>query len=737
MGDGDYVIGGSVISRNDIVGRRNRTLVEAARTMLIFSKALMFLWAKIVATACYTQNRYLIHNRHNKTPYEIVHDKEHDLKFLRVFGAICYPTNDSEDLGKLRPTADIGIFVSYAPNRKGYRIYNKRTRRIMETIHIQFDELTEPMATVYISTRPKPILLRPRQISSGLVPDHVPAAPYVPPTNKDLEILFQPIFNEYFCKKYTNHDPVALPLRFSTMSSACDTENYNISPLSDSYPGVERPVPPALVVQVLVISASTPSSTTIDQDAPSTSYLPSSSVVQPPISHQGIAAGPTIEDSPFAQADNDPFVNEFASETSSNESSYGDVSLVEATQCLYNSVLSKVKPKNVKTSMDEACWFEAMQEEIHEFDRLQNKTWLVAKGYRHEEGIDFKKSFAPVAWIEAIRIFIANAASKNLIIYHMFMYDTSSAVTYTSVYTDYEPWRYYGEDSAETGPLRVIVYGYDGLPIQPVAPPSSDYPEYLEYLAPSDDEAPLKDQLLPTDASPIAASPNYVRDSDPKEDLKDNQADYPVDGGDGDDEPFDDDDDDDTDDEDPKEEPFEEEEEHPALADSSVVPIVDHVLSAGDTEALEADEPTHAPGSPIIIPLSQTCLRRARKTIRPEPPMSASMKACIARHDALPLQPLLVPSLPLPLPSPLTISPTDTGAPLGYRAVGIRMRDLFHLLPAGLILPRLICHLAKGITLLLPLLDSRSGKVLQLVLQGSQDLQSLTLGDIGLSRQVI
>ncbi|GKE47471.1 retrovirus-related pol polyprotein from transposon TNT 1-94 [Tanacetum coccineum] len=96
----------------------------------------MFLWAEAVATACYTQNRSLIHTRHEKTPYELVHNKKPDLTFFRVFGALCYPTNNSENLGKLQPTADIKIFVGYAPNRKGYRIYNKRTRHIMETIHV-------------------------------------------------------------------------------------------------------------------------------------------------------------------------------------------------------------------------------------------------------------------------------------------------------------------------------------------------------------------------------------------------------------------------------------------------------------------------------------------------------------------------------------------------------------------------------------------------------------------------
>nr|GEY13690.1 putative reverse transcriptase domain-containing protein [Tanacetum cinerariifolium] len=235
---------------------------------------------------------------------------------------------------------------------------------------------------------------------------------------------------------------------------------------------------------------------------------------------------------------------------------------------------------------------------------------------------------------------------------------------------------------------------YNNLLFQPVAPPSLGYipgpkhPPSPDYVPgpkhpPSPVEIPYP---LPADASPIAASPDYAADfdlkEDPKEDPEDDQANYPADGGDGDDEPSDDDDDDDTDDEDPEEEPFKdeeddkEEEEHPALADSSAIPIIDPVLPAREAEALEADAPTHALGSPIIIPLSQTHLCRARKTVRPEPPMSASMEACIARHDAIPSPPLLVPSLPLPLPSPLTTSLTDTRAPLGCRASVIRMKAI-------------------------------------------------------------
>ncbi|GJZ93908.1 retrovirus-related pol polyprotein from transposon TNT 1-94 [Tanacetum coccineum] len=111
--------------------------------MLIFSKSPLFLWDEAVATACYTQNRSLIHTRYIKTPYELLQDRKPELKYLHVFGALCYPTNNFEDLGKLQPKANIGIFISYSPSKKAYQIYNKRTKLIMETVNVQFDELTQ------------------------------------------------------------------------------------------------------------------------------------------------------------------------------------------------------------------------------------------------------------------------------------------------------------------------------------------------------------------------------------------------------------------------------------------------------------------------------------------------------------------------------------------------------------------------------------------------------------------
>ncbi|GKE67765.1 hypothetical protein Tco_1521926 [Tanacetum coccineum] len=215
------------------------------------------------------------------------------------------------------------------------------------------------------------------------------------------------------------------------------------------------------------------------------------------------------------------------------------------------------------------------------------------------------------------------------------MSSASFAVTYISVYTNSKPGRVFwgaDEEMSDGGFPRVVVYGYDGLPMQPVAPPSPDYipgpeepqaplppnfvpkPVYPEFLVLSDAEAPMEEQPDAADASPTTLSPGYVADSDleedpeedPKEDPEEKHTDYPADGG---------DDDDNDDDEEEETSDDEEEEEHLAPADPSVIPI------------------TH--------------LLRAWKTVRLEPPMSPSMEARIVEYAALPTP-------PLPPPSPLS-----------------------------------------------------------------------------------
>nr|GEY47835.1 hypothetical protein [Tanacetum cinerariifolium] len=194
--------------QNDVVKRQNRTLVEAAQTMLIFSKAPMFLWAEVVATACYSQNRSLIHTRHNKTPYELVHAKKPDLTFF----------------------VSLVHFVTLPMTAKILENYNQQ-------LILEFSLVMHQAGRVIESTTNEPDeswkLFT--QISSGLVPNPVPTTPYVPPTNKDLEILFQPMFDEL--KPHCVERPVspasAVPVPVNSAAQSTIIEDNPFAPVDN------------------------------------------------------------------------------------------------------------------------------------------------------------------------------------------------------------------------------------------------------------------------------------------------------------------------------------------------------------------------------------------------------------------------------------------------------------------------------------------------------------------------
>ncbi|GKA28493.1 retrovirus-related pol polyprotein from transposon TNT 1-94, partial [Tanacetum coccineum] len=272
--------------------------------------------------------------------------------YLHVFGALCYPTNDSENLGKLQPKADIGIFIGYAPTKKAFRIYNRRTRRIIETIHVDFDELTA-MASEHSSSGPTLHEMTPVTISSGLVPNPPSSTPFVPPSRSDWDLLFQPMFDE----------------------------SLNPQPYVDlQAPEVIAPIPEAVAPEHAV-STGSPSSTTVDQDATSSSNSHTTQETQTPIiSHDAEEENHDIE---VAHMGNDPYFGIPIPEVTSDPSSSSDVihTLVPPDHQVsaHNSKWTKdhpleniiVKPKNYKDALTQACWIEAMQEELHEFERLE------------------------------------------------------------------------------------------------------------------------------------------------------------------------------------------------------------------------------------------------------------------------------------------------------------------------------------------------------------------------------
>ncbi|GKA53190.1 retrovirus-related pol polyprotein from transposon TNT 1-94 [Tanacetum coccineum] len=133
--------------QNGIVERRNCTLVEAARTTLSASKLPLFFWAEAITTSCYTQSRSIIIPTHEKTAYHIINDRKPSIRHLHIFGCTCYLTRDGENLDKMKEKGDSCILVGYSTQSKGYRVYNKRTRLIVESIHLRFDEIKEMSET--------------------------------------------------------------------------------------------------------------------------------------------------------------------------------------------------------------------------------------------------------------------------------------------------------------------------------------------------------------------------------------------------------------------------------------------------------------------------------------------------------------------------------------------------------------------------------------------------------------
>nr|GEV02884.1 retrovirus-related Pol polyprotein from transposon TNT 1-94 [Tanacetum cinerariifolium] len=382
--------------QNGIVERRNRTLVEAARTMLIFSYAPLFLWAKAIATACFTQNRSIIHCRFNKTPYELINGRKSDISFFHVFGSLCYPKNDCEDFGKLGAKGDIGFFIGYSANSCAFRVYNRRTKKIMETMNVTFDELLA-MPFEQRSSKPRLQSMTFGQISSGLDLTYAPSTITTQqPTEGELDLLFEAMYDDYI------GDTASTPTNSSSQAThfpntSRDVDGLNSQQQHAQQQGNQAPIQPKIVAH-------------------------------------------NVSNAVF---DANTFVNPIATP----------------------STMSTMEPKNVKKAMTNPAWIESIQKELLQFKRLdvwvlvpapdnitplnlkwlfknkhdeekmviRNKSRLVMRGYRQEEGIDFEESFASVARMEAIRIFLAYVAHKSFTVFQM---DVKTAFLHGSLKKD-------------------------------------------------------------------------------------------------------------------------------------------------------------------------------------------------------------------------------------------------------------------------------------------------------------
>nr|GEW77597.1 retrovirus-related Pol polyprotein from transposon TNT 1-94 [Tanacetum cinerariifolium] len=370
--------------QNRVEERRNRTLVEAARKMLIFSRVPLFLWAEAIATACFTQNHSIIHRQFNKTPYELINDKKPDISFLHVFGALCYPKNDREDIGKLGAKCDIGFFIGYSSDSCAFRVFNQRTKKIIETMNVSFDEL-----------------------SAMAFEQH-----------SEFDLLFEAMYEDYIGGQRSTAPQTIL------------------APQEHQQQGNQATIQPKIVADN-VSNAMFDANMFVNRfSTPSTSAAESSSLqnVDPSNMHTFYQPYPHefqwTKDHPLEQVIGEPSRPVL---TRNQLLSNGDM-------CMY-----------ALTVMIDPAWIESMQEELLQFKRLdvwvlvlspdnitpltlkwlfknkhdkektviRNKSRLVVRGYRQEEGIDFKESFAPVARMEAIRIFLAYVVHKSFTVFQM------------------------------------------------------------------------------------------------------------------------------------------------------------------------------------------------------------------------------------------------------------------------------------------------------------------------------
>nr|GEX24311.1 hypothetical protein [Tanacetum cinerariifolium] len=404
--------------QNDVVKRRNRTLIEAARTMLSAAKVHLFFWAEAIATACFTQNHSLVIPRHKKTPYHIINDRKPSVKFFHIFGSLCYIVRDGENHDKMKEKGDACIFVWYSTQSRAFKVFNKRTRVIVEMIHVNFDELPH-MASDHVSSDPAPecqrMALEHDSLSLGpQCQENVTQANRIVTTSNELDLLFSLMFNELL----NGYSKVVSKSSVVSTADAPNQRQQYTTPLN-----------------IHTTPAPTYRGETSSRHVDSSNMY--SFYQHHPSEHRW------TKDHPLEQVIGNP--SQSVRPRRQLES--------DGEMCMFALTVSRTEPKNIKESVANSAWIESMQEEPHQIDRLdewelvdrplcknvinmkwlwknkhdeentviQNKSRLVAKGYAQKEGIDFKESFAPVARLEAVRLFIAYAAHKSFTIYQMDM----------------------------------------------------------------------------------------------------------------------------------------------------------------------------------------------------------------------------------------------------------------------------------------------------------------------------
>ncbi|GJX24327.1 putative ribonuclease H-like domain-containing protein [Tanacetum coccineum] len=493
--------------QNGVAERKNRTLIEAARTMLADSFLPNTFWAEAVSTACYVLNRVLVTKPHNKTPYELLTGKIPIISYIRPFGCHVTILNTIDHLGKFAGKSDEGFLVGYSLQSKAFRVYNLETKRVKENLHITFlenkpnvvgkgptwlfdlDYLTDSMNYHPVRSENQANLHAGQQEANhnAGTEDIIDAGDSEKEDESAQDCFVLPIWPSYSStitpdlktdekregpreeeqvfldelerlkrqEKEANEEAEALRKEY-----AQETENLVIqagaakASSTNIFSTVSTPAKASStnLVNTVSIPVSTASpdeglslSDPTNPDQDDSEIPPLEDIYQN--STDGIFTNSSYDDegavADFTNLEN--VVNVSHIPTSRIISSHpsalilGDPTSAVQTRskhCLFACFLSQNEPKKISEALEDESWVDAMQEELLQFEI--RKVWILvdlpfgkkAIGTKQEEGIDYDEVFAPVARIEAIRIFLAFASYMGFIVYQM---DVKSAFLYGKI----------------------------------------------------------------------------------------------------------------------------------------------------------------------------------------------------------------------------------------------------------------------------------------------------------------
>nr|GEV08759.1 putative ribonuclease H-like domain-containing protein [Tanacetum cinerariifolium] len=406
--------------QNGVAKRRNRTLIEAARTMLADAKLPVTFWAEAVNTACYVQNRVLVNKPQNKTPYELFNGRTPAIGFLNPFGCHVMILNTLDNLGTFEAKGDEGYFIGYSMSSKAFRVLNKRTKRVEENLDVHF--------------------LKNKPIEKGA----------------GLNWLFD-------IDSLTNSmNYVLVVVAGKSSTNFLGTKEAAGQDVKKNVSSLRYIVLPNWFHEAQLETSTSNAQDACNVDAPESSgnSNPTATSTNPPADHMETLAVETL-----IFTINILGVTTNTDDTHREEADLGNMETTitaSPTPTLRIHKDHPKKPKKISDALQDLSRVEAMQEELLQFkiqnvwslvdcpkgvrpigtkwvlknkkDKrgivIRNKSRLVAQGHTQEEGIDYDEVFAPVARIKAIRLFLAYASFMGFTVYQM---DVKSAFLYGTI----------------------------------------------------------------------------------------------------------------------------------------------------------------------------------------------------------------------------------------------------------------------------------------------------------------